>query len=344
MKLPTASLVPITQDQVVSSASIRPPNFEIGGPSRFIKIFNRCLQRLSEGKNSLTPSVNITIFCFTKKRSILERKTKQKKKTNRFSVKNLIACQSEESQSNPKQFLIIHILSKGKLKLKSIKTVSLRFLLSKAGDVEANPGPRRLVQVITYNVNGGFQAHKKQKRLINKCLRIRTAGIFMFQETHLTIANEFVLKARWPHHFVASHGDNSSAGVLTLYRKDDWDEVLYNWSDNEGRICIIVLKKSGQYYAFVNVYAYNSYEKNITFYKDIDNKLEHLTDLFPNIDIIMGGDFNVTLSMTDNIDRPNCEVNVADALKAIIDKQTLIDCKKNMYPEVAMPTFKRGQQ
>lgn len=218
------------------------------------------------------------------------------------------------------------------------------FLLTRAGDIELNPGPTQLVNVLTYNVNGGLQLPKKQKSLINKCLRRKNVNIFMFQETHLIKANEFVLKARWPHQFIASHGDNTSAGVLILFKKDDWDEVLYEWSDENGRMCLIVLNKAGQLYAFINVYAHNNFEANSNFFDLISHKIDHINDLFPNIDIIIGGDFNVTLSLQDCIDRlrPSTEIALANKLKSILDKHSLIDCKYNMFSELTMPTFKRG--
>lgn len=59
--------------------------------------------------------------------------------------------------------------------------------------------------------------------------------------------------------------------------------------------------------------------------------------------MVMGGDFNITLGVLDCVDRgrPTSEINLANKLKSILDRHSLVDCKHNMFPEVTMPTFKR---
>lgn len=257
-------------------------------------------------------------------------------------------CTNLKNQNNKKNE--VHSLNS---KLSYIKGLKIRgknncsgnlikLLLIKCGDVEVNPGPRSLLKIISYNLNGGLQNHKKQKRIINRCIKSGSNSIFMFQETHLTHNNEFILKARWPGAFVASHHTSNSAGVLILYNPIFWDEILYDFADPEGRYAILVVKLQSRSFIFVNVYSFNDNNKNLHLLESIFYTISINCDKFPESEIILAGDFNVTLTDIDSINRGtnSGELRYRDRLQFFKNSHNLIDTKDNLFFNSSMPTFK----
>lgn len=158
-----------------------------------------------------------------------------------------------------------------------------RLLLCRCGDVETNPGPTFPFGILSYNMNGGMQLPKKQKRIIHKCLKAKIPTIYMFQETHLESKNEFVLRARWQHQLLASHHSNSSAGILILYKETDWDEVVGSFASDCGRFGYIILRKQARLFAFINMYFPNQVNLSVKFVKTMKEHIDNLATQWDRI-------------------------------------------------------------
>lgn len=219
-------------------------------------------------------------------------------------------------------------------------------LLLRCGDVESNPGPARSgnFNVISYNINGGMSIPAKQKRLKNNFFCFDKNHVIMLQETHLTGLNEFSLKARWPHQFTASHFTNVSAGVLTLYNFDDFDKLLYIWSDDCGRLSTVVLNRNGRTFAFVNVYMYIDVSDSIALINLLTTKMFDIVETHSDVEFILAGDFNVVMTDLDSIERQGSlhELILKQRMLTFIKQFGLCDVKHNLHKNSSIPTFRLG--
>lgn len=183
--------------------------------------------------------------------------------------------------------------------------VWMQLILLRAGDVELNPGPENkteIINIMTLNINGSLTKSSKQKITLNRIRKISNS-IVMLQETHLTKSDEFVFNARWQHQAVFSHNTNASAGVAILYKNHEWDKVIDSISAIDGRCCYVILEKHNKKFIFVNVYSPNSSKDSIPFWNKLSEILSSIKQKYPDGEICLGGDFNVTLSVNDSLNR-----------------------------------------
>jgi len=222
------------------------------------------------------------------------------------------------------------------------KYAAFSTILLRSGDIESNPGPK--FNVISFNINGAFNDSRKQKRVINKLHRTPNV-IACIQETHLTASDEFALNARWTNSFIASHNTNASAGVIILYRENDWDKIIEKGTIIEGRGCYLAAKTQLSKILFVNIYAPNDPIHSRNFYSNLKDKLDDLSRKFYDYEMCICGDFNLSISSTDNINRQgsNAFQNSIEYLSEINSIYGLADCR--LFSEnKCMPTWKRADK
>ena len=188
-----------------------------------------------------------------------------------------------------------------------IKVWDNSWQILRAGDVERNPGPSgnqdSLIEIaiITYNARG-LKDKLKLKRILNKfhnLIKTNPNYIFMIQETHLDDKECEGLKFLWRNGYSVSPGVGRQRGTMILY-DNSW-EVLHTDRDDEGRICIIGLKKYDHHFCITNVYAPNDHD--IAFFTNVYDRLYDHQLNYPNAKFILGGDFNLVLSKIDSVNR-----------------------------------------
>ncbi len=206
-----------------------------------------------------------------------------------------------------------------------------------SGDVELNPGPlspedevahRPLlvdVDVITYNARG-LKDKSKLKRMLNTCynvLKENCNSFIMLQETHLDCADEDSIKLMWRQNFVSSPGTGRQRGVVTLFDKS-W-EIAYNESDNEGRVCIVIVKKYDQHLCLVNLYAPNNHDS--AFFISTYERAQNALGNFLESKLIIGGDYNLVMDSVDSVNRGANAVEIASrrVIKSNNELMGLID-------------------
>ena len=233
----------------------------------------------------------------------------------------------------------------------------LNKLLLQCGDVETNPGPVNIpiapgqvrnnvkIKIATYNINGGLSKPLKQKRILNKIRRLDPNTIFCLQETHLVTANEFVMKARWNNGISWSHGTAASAGTAILFKSKEWDETVEVGNIEGGRCCYVILKKENLLLMVINVYAPNKAVDSVVFYDTVNQLLIDKQANYPGVSIAVAGDFNVTLSESDSVNRVGYagEDRVRDRVETLLEDHALFDIKKFKFPLDCKPTFKRNR-
>jgi len=222
----------------------------------------------------------------------------------------------------------------------------LELIIKLSGDIETNPGPQNTISVhelniLSFNINGALNKAPKQKRLLNKLHKIKNI-LACFQETHLVEKDEFCLKARWSHEFVTANFTNASAGTAILYRKNDWDKV--NGFDTliEGRLCYLAVEKGNFKLVLFNIYAPNNPSDSETFYKNLKKSIDQTMLTYPEHEMCLCGDFNLGLSIKDNINRVENRAfdNSVKIISDIISDNSLLDVRIH-NSEDCMPSWKR---
>lgn len=115
----------------------------------------------------------------------------------------------------------------------------------------------------SFNIRGGGNALKRRrlKSLISK----GKEDVFMFQETKISILQDFVAKSFWNNEGIGYSFSNSSGlsrGLLTMW-KDEEMEFIFNFK-GEGYLGIKFFKENKLYY-LVNIYSSCYLNKKIFF-------------------------------------------------------------------------------
>ena len=96
---------------------------------------------------------------------------------------------------------------------------------------------------------------------------------------------------------IYSHGTNHSEGVMILINPSVDCKIEKTICDKNGRFIIIKLSLDEQSIVLVNVYAPNDATQQLGFFARLDQLLQE----FSQDNIIIGGDFNCSLSAKDKI-------------------------------------------
>ena len=188
-------------------------------------------------------------------------------------------------------------------------------------DIESNPGPGEKLKIITLNCRGLGEIDKF-RLLLNKAYDIMQKNymIMMIQETMIT--NSRYLDLAWRGKYVFTPGTGNSQGCITLTNNDvtitDIEHV-----QNRGHYFKLTDMNNMQT-LIVNIYAplgYNNAKKEF-----FDNILEVIAN-HDGENVILGGDFNITLTDMDSLRRrrTDAEKQIAENINTRIAQNELSD-------------------
>jgi len=130
-----------------------------------------------------------------------------------------------------------------------------------------------------------------------------------------------------------AHGTNHSRGVLILFNNELHFEIKSEYIDTEGRYILVEATIQDSPFLLVNLYAPTKSHEQCKFFDDVKSALDEL-DLYPDCEIIIGGDFNTHLKPTlDNL-RGRIETKPSvRKIKELMMTYDLIDIWRIHHPE-----------
>jgi hypothetical protein len=190
-------------------------------------------------------------------------------------------------------------------------------------DIEPNPGPDRnaTLNVLTLNCRG-LGNIDKFRLLLNKIYNLARKGpvVALLQES--MIINDNFLALAWRGKYVLTPGTGNSKGCITLFSTGVEIDRVHHY-DNRGHR-LIATDEAGNKKLICNIYAPLGFD---------DNKTNFFDEVFSDIldwdgDVILGGDFNVTLHEQDRHCRgaTPAELRLAENLKTYVHATELKDC------------------
>ncbi len=206
-------------------------------------------------------------------------------------------------------------------------------------DIELNPGPAKKISmtIITLNCRG-LGDIDKFRLLLNNITKIvkNSPSIIMLQET--MILTDSYLKLAWRGKHIFTPGTGNSQGCITLLPASV-DITNIEQLGTRGHCALVkgLIADSDRVLAVLNVYAPNGFRlEKQGFFENLFDKISNL-----NGDIIIGGDFNTTLSDYDRHNRgvSAAENRVANFILEKIDEFNLTDSWNNRGGF----TWRRGQ-
>ena len=103
------------------------------------------------------------------------------------------------------------------------------------------------------------------------------------------------LASEWGGEVFFSHGTNHSKGTMILINPKIKCKVEKKICDKNGRYIILDIALADTQIVHVNIYAPNDVNQQVSFFKELQEQLQE----FSEETIIIGGDFNCTLSEKD---------------------------------------------
>ena len=263
-------------------------------------------------------------------------------KTSQIVLNSCLLAIPVNSKILKNESLNNHNFVKSTFQYKPVKYFNFNILL-RSGDIESNPGPNgsSIITVSTYNVRG-LKNRLKLKRVLNTCHKLinENSNSFIFlQETHLESSDKDTLDIMWHHKYLMSPGTNRQCGCLILF-DPSW-EVISTSTDDDGRVCVLILKKFEINFILTNIYAPNNHDVN--FFSYVFNKLIEAQTEFPISNIILAGDFNLVLSENDSANRveTNSETQCRLLLKRNLKRLDLKDSYRLQHVNKGF-TWSRG--
>jgi hypothetical protein len=202
-------------------------------------------------------------------------------------------------------------------------------------DIETKPGPGEKLKIITINCRGLGEI-ETFRLLLNKAYDVMQKGkmILMIQETMIT--NSRYLDLAWRGKYVFTPGTGDSQGCITLTHNDVTITYMEH-IQNRGHYFKITDADNKQI-LIANIYAPQRYnnEKN----KFFNNTMDVIAN-YAGENIILGGDFNITLTDSESLrrQRTEAEKSIAENIKIMINENDLADAwaGHNSY------TWRRGK-
>jgi len=194
-------------------------------------------------------------------------------------------------------------------------------------DIELNPGPEPNVNCQNETIIAltqqcrGLGSMDKTRLLLNKMYNLarKTTVIAMLQETMIT--TDKYLELAWRGGFVHTPGTGNSQGCVTLISTNDEISEVKHYG-NRGHV-FTLSQATGENIKICNVYAPNGFdETKANFFNEVLNDLEMWEG-----NIILAGDFNITLSPSERFCRgvTVAEQRLADTLRLKVQNMGLYD-------------------
>ena len=144
--------------------------------------------------------------------------------------------------------------------------------------------------VMSLNVRG-LNCFKKRKSIF-RWLQKKNNSLVFLQETHSTAETANIWARDWKGKIVFSHGTSNSKGCMILVKEGFDLEITFVKCDNKGRFVLLKGQVQGEPTILLNVYAPNTENEQVEFFKDIDHVL-HSNNISNHDEIVIGGDWNL---------------------------------------------------
>jgi len=210
---------------------------------------------------------------------------------------------------------------------KSLRCLSCYINARLTNDIEKNPGPALAeegnILIITLNCRG-LNNLDKLRLTLNEAIRMLNLNpntILMLQETMITETR--YLDLAWRGNYIFTPGTGNSQGCITLLHKEVkiTNQLQLN---HRGHLAELELSNNLKL-TLINIYAPNGYgqEKREYFQNFI-----RLVENVQTHNIVIGGDFNITMNDSDRFNRQTCagERNIASNLSSELNRLGLMDC------------------
>ena len=190
--------------------------------------------------------------------------------------------------------------------------------------------------ILTVNVRG-LKDHTRRKQKIDRLINLikrHKPDVILLQETHiddLFLARQITIQIGLSTSFHSLAQVETWTGTTTLITSDRWTVIGSSTSDT-GRMITVDITRNNQYYSLVNVYAPSGTNNNdrALFFDELLN----FTQTTARHDIILAGDFNVTLQDSDRTRTRVINRNVGRAeLQNIVDIFGLKDTYRDAHTD-----------
>lgn len=183
------------------------------------------------------------------------------------------------------------------------------------------------ISVVSLNVRGLNDNIKRNT--VYTWLKQNKHDICFLQETYCSVAVKTQFNKHWNGDIIHSISNSvHSRGVCILLNSNLNYKIISYHSDNEGRIVLVNLEIDGHEYTFVNIYAPNTVNERISFFKNMSTFI-HLHSVNKNR-LFVGGDFNCVLTATDRVSGKTD--NSTTVLNDIVRTHGLVDAWKCLNP------------
>jgi len=108
----------------------------------------------------------------------------------------------------------------------------------------------------------------------------RGPSVFLLQETHFTAKDSVIIDSMLKLNRIDSYGTNRQKGTTIVYNADYFDNICEQFSDDNGRVCVLVGEINEQTIIIVNVYAPNDH--SLQFFERLMMLIENYKDKYPN--------------------------------------------------------------
>lgn len=142
------------------------------------------------------------------------------------------------------------------------------------------------------------------------------SDIVLLQETFWTDSLMAECEKQWKGKIFYNNNENRKCGVAILVKNCWKDVVECCFSDNSGRIIGIKIKIEEKEIVLMSIYAPNNNNERVTFFQNLDSVVGD--------NVVIGGDFNTSLSQKDRHNTIHKPDKPHDKLKELI-------CNKNLY-------------
>ena len=174
------------------------------------------------------------------------------------------------------------------------------------------------LEIVSFNAPG-LGSERKRKKIFN-ILKKQTSlnSVIFLQETQSTKKVEKLWEYQWRHKIFHSHGTSNSRGVCIALRAG---------LDDHGRYLILHIEIQKVHYVFINFFAPNDQQSQVTTMKEIVEKLKNIS-ADKATSYIWGGDWNCVLNKSlDALGGgvPSLKKKSVGQIKALMTDFDLID-------------------
>lgn len=148
------------------------------------------------------------------------------------------------------------------------------------------------LKIVSLNVRGLRDIIKR--KAIFLFIRKTDTNIIFLQETHSCDTDSTFWKGQWGDQAYFSHASHHSAGVDIFFNrfKKYLIDILENFSSDDGRWIMAVIKSDNSCFIICNVYGYNGATQAKIMFTQVYTKIKDLHAKYKNAFLIIGGDLN----------------------------------------------------